>query len=49
MPKGTRVSNCVEKLKKEGMKGGKPYAICQKSTGQSYATGKSLNKGKKKK
>ena len=46
MPKGTKVSNCVEKLKAQGAKGGKPYAICQASTKQSYATGKKL-KGKK--
>lgn len=40
MPKGTRVSNCVEKVK--GQQGVNPYAVCQKSTGQSYATGKKL-------
>lgn len=40
MPKGTRVSNCVEKVKRKGS--GNPYAICQAATGQSYATGKPL-------
>jgi len=39
-PKGTRVARCVEKVKAKG--GGNPYAICQASTGQSYATGKKL-------
>ena len=46
MPKGTKVARCVEKVKKT--KGPLAYAICQKSTGQSYATGKKLKKGKKK-
>lgn len=45
MPKGTRVHRCVDKLKRKGLGGA--YAICQKSTKQSYKTGKSL-KGKKK-
>jgi hypothetical protein len=39
-PKGTRVHRCVEKVKRKG--GGNAYAICQKSTGQSYKTGKKL-------
>lgn len=42
MPKGTRVHNCVEKLKAKGVKGVNPYAVCQASTGQSYKTGKPL-------
>jgi hypothetical protein len=46
MPKGTKVARCVEDVKKKGS-GVNPYAVCQKSTGQSYATGKSLHKGKK--
>ena len=46
MPKNTKVARCVEKVKKT--KGPLAYAICQKSTGQSYATGKKLKKGKKK-
>lgn len=43
MPKGTKVHRCVEEVK---AKGGavNPYAVCQKSTGQSYATGKPLPK-----
>jgi len=45
MPKNTKVAKCVEKVKKT--KGTAAYAICQKSTGQSYATGKK-HKGKKK-
>ena len=41
MPKGTKVHRCVQHVK---AKGGNvnPYAVCQKSTGQSYATGKPL-------
>ena len=40
-PKGTKVHRCVEKVK---AKGGdvNAYAVCQKSTGQSYKTGKKL-------
>lgn len=43
MPEGTKVHRCVEKVK---AKGGNvnPYAVCQSSTGQSYATGKSKTK-----
>lgn len=46
MPKGTRVARCVEHVKK---KGGdvNPYAVCQKSTRQSYATGRSLKRGRR--
>ncbi len=44
MPKGTRVSRCIEKLKRSGS-GVNPYAVCQASTKQSYATGKSLKEG----
>jgi hypothetical protein len=40
MPLGTAVSDCVEDVKKKGT--GDPYAICQASTGESYATGKKL-------
>lgn len=45
MPKGTKVHRCVQKVKNR--KGGKKvnaYAVCQKSTGQSYKTGKRLKK-----
>lgn len=46
MPKGTRVERCYDKLK--GSKGkGLAAAICQKSTKQSLATGKTLTKKKK--
>jgi len=46
MPKGTRVEKCYEKLKESRGKGS-AAAICQKSTGQSLSTGKSLKKNKK--
>lgn len=47
MPKGTRVDRCFQKLK--GKKGeSSAAAICQKSTGQSLATGKSTRKSDKK-
>ena len=49
MPKSTRVSRCVEKLKKEGDDKYNPYAVCQASTKQSYKTGKPLKKKGKKK
>ena len=43
MPTGTKVDNCYQKLK--GKKGkSSAAAICQKSTGQSLATGKKLHK-----
>lgn len=45
MPKGTRVARCVEKVKRKGSDAN-PYAVCQKSTGQSYKTGKKIRKGK---
>ena len=47
MPKNTRVKRCVDKLKKKYGNTGKTYAICQKSTKQSYRTGKSLKRKKK--
>lgn len=48
MPKNTRVHRCVEKLKnKSGVNN--PYAVCQASTGQSFATGKSTRKSDHKK
>lgn len=50
MPKGTKVARCVEQVKAKG-KGGKgpnPYAVCQASTGQSYATGKPIRKQERK-
>jgi hypothetical protein len=45
MPKGTKVHNCVNKLKKK-MSYGKAIAICQKSTKQNYMTGKKISKNK---
>ncbi len=43
MPKGTRVHRCVEKLtERYGYSGA--IGICQKSTRQSYMTGKTLRK-----
>lgn len=43
MPEGTKVARCVRDVK---AKGGKvnAYAVCQASTGQSYATGKPLKR-----
>lgn len=46
MPAGTRVHRCVQHVKAKGSNVN-PYAVCQKSTKQSYATGKPL-KGKRK-
>lgn len=43
MPKGTRVARCVTKVKAKG-DGVNPYAVCQASTGQSYATGQPLKR-----
>ena len=56
MPIGTKVHNCVDKLRKR-MPYGVAIAICQKSTNQNYMTGemmgsepkKSKNKNKSKK
>ena len=52
MPKGTKVHSLVQKLKAKNRGKGKkvnPYAVAQAATGQSYATGKKLKKGKSKK
>ena len=43
MPKGTKVHDCVDKLKRSKGIGG-AIAICQSSTNQSYATGKRLKR-----
>ena len=49
MPKHTRVHRCVNKLKRRfGKKSGAPYAICQKSTKQSYKSGRKIKKTNKK-
>jgi len=47
VPKGTRVYRCVQKLMAEG--DDKPTAIrkCQASTRQSYMTGRSLKRKRK--
>ena len=42
MPKNTKVGRCVTKVMKTGKKKGVAIAICQKSTGKSYKTGKKL-------
>jgi hypothetical protein len=42
MPTGTRVHDCVNKLKKEGKEEGSAIAICQSSTGQNFHTGEPL-------
>lgn len=44
MPKGTKVHSCVDKLKKQGTPDSLAIAICQKSTKQSFQTGKKLHK-----
>jgi hypothetical protein len=43
MPKNTKVGKCVSKVKARGGNVN-PYAICQKSTKQSYKTGRPLRK-----
>ena len=48
MPKNTKVERCYKKLKKDKGEGA-AAAICQSSTKQSLATGKSLTKKSKKK
>ena len=40
MPEGTKVAKCVKNVQKQGKEKGSAIAICQKSTGLSYATGK---------
>ena len=45
MPKGTKVADCVAKLMARGMAKPNAIRICQKSTGQSYKSGKK-SKGK---
>ena len=47
MPEGTRVHRCVHKHgAKMRARGVNPYAACTASTGQSYATGKPIRKGR---
>lgn len=40
MPEGTKVARCVDDLTQKGMAKPNAIRICQKSTGQAYATGK---------
>lgn len=40
MPKGTKVDNVYEALRREGMDKGKAARIAQSKTGQALATGK---------
>jgi hypothetical protein len=47
MPQGTRIHKCVDKLTGKGMPIGKAIRVCQSSTHQSYATGKSKTKAGK--
>ena len=44
MPKGTKVYRCVQKVIKTGKSKPSAIRICQKSTGQSYKTGKRKRK-----
>ena len=48
MPIGTKVHNCVDKLRKK-MPYGVAIAICQKSTQQNYMTGEPLKRKSKSK
>lgn len=45
MPVGTKVHRCVQKVKAKGG-GVNAYAVCQKATGQSYASGKKIRRKK---
>lgn len=47
MPKNTKVYRCVQKIKQPKNKGAR-IAICQKSTKQSYRTGKKIASKNKK-
>jgi len=47
MPKGTKVDNLYEKLKKQGYSVESAVKIAQSQTGQALATGKPPKKGKK--
>jgi hypothetical protein len=42
MPAGTKVARCVKQLIWEGYDKATAIAICQKSTGESYATGEKI-------
>lgn len=45
-PEGTKVYKCVQELLKKGHSKVSAIRICQKSTGQAYATGKPPKKKK---
>lgn len=47
MPKGTKVHRCVQKVMRSGKSKPSAIKICQKSTGQSYMTGKPVRKKSK--
>jgi len=44
MPKGTKVYRCTQKVMKTGKSKSSAIRICQKSTGQSYKTGRKPKK-----
>lgn len=48
MPRGTKVDDMYQAMKREGMDKGKAARIAQSNTGQSLATGKPPKKKKKK-
>lgn len=48
MPEGTKVAGCVNDLTQKGMPKPNAIRICQKSTGQSYMTGKPSKSDEKK-
>jgi hypothetical protein len=47
MPPNSRVHKCVDKLTGKGMATGKAIRICQSSTHQGFASGKSKTKAGK--
>jgi len=44
MPKNSKVARCVKKVKRQGKSKVSAIKICQKSTGQSYKTGRKAKK-----
>lgn len=48
MPKDSKVAKCVQKVQASGKSKASAIKICQKSTGQSYKTGRRSKSGKKK-
>lgn len=47
MPAKSKVGRCVRKVQKRGKSKGSAIAICQKSTGQSYKTGRKKKRVKR--